>query len=268
MIALGPIAIAVAVACMVLAMRAPSGVERRLRGVHGDARVSHSVVRAVGRLVRRDADGGASTERLAFLKLAGGSAAALVGISIAALTGWGVVAPAALGYAGFILPSLIAERRIARQRHDAERAAVAVVEWLHALVASGRPVEAAIASIALHPSGSAVLDECLDRVRRDYALGVPLHVALARNGAEAGVTPLVELAARVERARELGRGVLGLLQDLRDELRASERARDLEAASHVEGKLTLVLTLCYLPALALLVIVPLFLTLLSGLFGT
>jgi uncharacterized membrane protein len=58
-----------------------------------------------------------------------------------------------------------------------------------------------------------------------------------------------------------------MLQDLRDELRAAERARALQAASHVEGKLTLVLTLCYLPALALLVIIPLFVTLLAGLFG-
>jgi hypothetical protein len=60
---------------------------------------------------------------------------------------------------------------------------------------------------------------------------------------------------------------LPMLQDLRDELRAGERARAFQAASHVEGKLTLVLTLCYLPALALLVIVPLFVTLLAGLFG-
>jgi hypothetical protein len=60
---------------------------------------------------------------------------------------------------------------------------------------------------------------------------------------------------------------LPILQELRDELRAGERARSLQAASHVDGHLTLVLTLCYLPALALLVIVPLFLTLLAGLFG-
>jgi len=58
-----------------------------------------------------------------------------------------------------------------------------------------------------------------------------------------------------------------MLEDLRDELRAGERARLLESASQVDGKLTLVLTLCYLPALALLVMIPLFLTLLAGLFG-
>ena len=69
------------------------------------------------------------------------------------------------------------------------------------------------------------------------------------------------------RRRGFGRGVLRLLHDLRDELRAQETSRGLAAASQVEGKLTLVLTLCYLPALALLVIVPLFLTLLTGLFN-
>jgi hypothetical protein len=96
---------------------------------------------------------------------------------------------------------------------------------------------------------------------------VPLARALATNGRAAGIERLVEVATRIERARELARGALPILQDLRDELRAAERARSLQAASHVDGKLTLVLTLCYLPALALLVIVPLFLTLLAGLFG-
>lgn len=264
----GPIAAAITVACLVLAIRSPSGVERRLRGVGTDPRVARGVVRAVGRLVLHDASDRASRERLAVVKLGGALVASLAGVAVAAGTGWGPIVPAAFAYLGFIVPSLVAERRALVERHEAERAAVAVVEWLHALVASGRPIETAVASIASHPTGSIALDACLVRVRRDYTLGVPMHVALARNGAEAGIAPLVELAARVERARDLGRGVLGLLQDLRDELRASERAHDLEAASHVEGKLTLVLTLCYLPALALLVIVPLFLTLLSGLFGT
>ncbi len=90
---------------------------------------------------------------------------------------------------------------------------------------------------------------------------------MARTATESGARGLGDLASRLARTRDLGRGTLPMLQDLRDELRASERASALEAASHVEGKLTLVLTLCYLPALALLVIVPLFVTLLAGLFG-
>ena len=52
----------------------------------------------------------------------------------------------------------------------------------------------------------------------------------------------------------------------RDRLRASERAKSLDAAGRVEGRLMLVLVLCYLPALMLLVVIPLFLGLLDGLF--
>jgi pilus assembly protein TadC len=254
---------------IVLAVRRSSGVERRLQHVGMGVRDDRAVARVVGRLVpmTRRADG-AGADALAVTKVAIALAGALLGVSIAAMTGWSAIVPAALGYAGFVLPSIVVERREAQARRDAARAAVSVVEWLHAIVGSGRPVEAALERVTGHASGSRLLDACLEQVRRDYTLGVPLHVALARNGAEARISAIVDLADRVERSRDLGRGVLRLLQDQRDELRAGERAAALEAASHVEGKLTLVLTLCYLPALALLVIIPLFLTLLSGLFGT
>ena len=53
---------------------------------------------------------------------------------------------------------------------------------------------------------------------------------------------------------------------MREELRSAARERLLASASQVEGKMTLILTLCYLPALVLLVVIPLFVTLLAGLF--
>jgi hypothetical protein len=55
-----------------------------------------------------------------------------------------------------------------------------------------------------------------------------------------------------------------VLRDHRDRLRASERAKSLDAAGQVEGRLMLVLVLCYLPALMLLVVIPLFRGLLDG----
>lgn len=265
---IGPLAAAVAAACAILALRRPSGVERRLRQVGPAAREARPIVRVIRHLVpARETDGG-GRDALATAKISCALVGALAGVMLAAILGGGLLPPAVLAYAGFIAPSLVVERTEAKARSDGERGVVSVVEWAYAIVASGRPVEAAIERMSGHASGSTLLDACLARVRRDYTLGVPLHIALARNGAEARIHGLVELAQHIERSRDLGRGVLGSLQDLRDELRARERAAALEAASHVEGKLTLVLTLCYLPALALLVIIPLFLTLLSGLFGT
>lgn len=248
----GVFAAIVAVTCAVLAVHGPSPVQRRLR--------------TIGARVHRG-DGEGLRGREAIVRAAGALAGAFAGCLVALALPLGPL-PAVVGaYLGWIAPSLAADRRRDRARREAEGAMVTFVEWLHALVACGRPLETAMVSLAEQRSGSALLDTALSRVRRDYTLGVSMRDALAREGASVDLPGLVDLAHRLERARDLGRGALPLLADLRDELRARERARALEAASHVEGKLTLVLTLCYLPALALLVIVPLFLTLLAGLFG-
>jgi Flp pilus assembly protein TadB len=200
-------------------------------------------------------------------RIAAALAGALAGCVISAVWSLGPLPILVPAYAGYVLPAVVGEQRAARRRRDAERGTITLVEWLHALVACGRPLETALGSVATRLHGDGLLDHTIAFALRDYTLGVPMATALGRHGRAAELPGLVELAARMERARDLGRGVLPLLQDLRDELRAQERARCLAAASHVEGKLTLVLTLCYLPALALLVIIPLFLTLLAGLFG-
>ena len=241
---------AVAIIAGVLAARPSSHVERWIAGL------DHGRVSTRGHTTRHVA-----------ARLAGALCGATCGAMFAWLVGGGLLPIAVATYAGAVAPALIAERRVATRTREAERACVTFVEWLCALVAAGRPFETAVASVAARGTSSTVLNDALRRARRDYTLGVPLHVAVTREGASARVAGLIELGARLQRARTLGRGAAPLLEDLRNDLRAAERARALRAASGVEGKLTLVMTLCYLPALALLVIVPLFLTLLSGLFA-
>ncbi len=253
MTGLGAIVAGVSIAIAILAVHGSSTVERRLQ-----------------LLARRPSPRTGAPDSLApslLAKTTACLAGGLLGCVIAWAVGLGVVPVPPLAYVGWIVPSLVAGRRLARRRHDADRAMVTLVEWLHALVSSGRPIETALVSIAERGSGSELLDSAMRCVRRDYTLGVPLRDALVREGSLRNIVGLTELAARLDRARDLGRGMLPMLADLRDQLRAAERARGLQAASHVEGKLTLVLTLCYLPALALLVMIPLFLTLLAGLFG-
>lgn len=250
MSAVGATVLAVAVIAGILATRPSSRVERWVIALSGPrAPTRRRIARHVG------------------ARVAGALSGATAGAVIAWLVGGGVLPIAVATYAGAVAPALIGERRDAARTREAERSCVTFVEWLCALVAAGRPIETAVASIAARGTASALLDDALGRARRDYTLGVPLHIAVAREGANAGVAGLIELGARLERARTLGRGAAPLLDELRNDLRAAERARALRAASGVEGKLTLVMTLCYLPALALLVIVPLFLTLLSGLFA-
>jgi len=192
------------------------------------------------------------------------SAALAAAVSLILPIGPLVVAAAA--YAGFIVPTLRVDRAAADRRSEAERALVTLVEWAEALVASGRPVEGAFVAIAERGIGGRLVDDAVAAAARSYALGAPLFPALAREAAAVGLPTLAGIASDLERARDLGRGALVVLRDHRDRLRGSERARSLEAAGRVEGRLMLVLVLCYLPALMLLVVIPLFLGLLDGLF--
>ena len=208
-----------------------------------------------------------SIEQLVAVKIAAGLLCALLAAVIALIVPIGALVIIAAGYGGFVLPSIFVERRAARFRRDAESAIGSLVEWTHALVLSGRPVDSAVIALARRGTGAWLVDGVLARVADLYTLGAPLHVSLIRESKEAGLPSLTRLAERLERSRELGRGSVNVLEDLREELRSVARERLLQSASQVEGKMTLILTLCYLPALVLLVVIPLFVTLLAGLFG-
>jgi pilus assembly protein TadC len=172
-----------------------------------------------------------------------------------------------LGYAGFVGPSLAVERRARARRGEAERALGPLLERIEALAAAGRPIETAVVALARIPTSSTLLDGALRRAADAYALGAPLFRSLGAAAQTDAIAGLETLAAALERSRGLGQGSMAVIRDARDAARAAERAGSMEAAAKVEGKLMLTLVLCYLPALMLLVVIPLFLTLLNGLFG-
>jgi pilus assembly protein TadC len=193
-----------------------------------------------------------------------------LGLVVGAVVGGAIGAiglAAGLAYAGFVGPSVAVERRARSRRKDAERALGLLLERIEALAASGRPIEAAVATLAKTPTSSPVLDSALRGAAGAYALGAPLYGALGASARAEGIPALAALAEALERSRGLGQGSIAVIRDARDAARAAERAASIEAAATVEGKLMLTLVLCYLPALMLLVVIPLFLTLLDGLFG-
>lgn len=197
--------------------------------------------------------------------------AALAGASVTALLALvlpvGPIAVAAAAYGGSIVPSLVVQRRAAQRRTAADAAVSVLVERLEALVLAGRPAEAALATLVRMPTGAPLLDAVLRRADEAYRLGAPLFRALAAHAREHGVDSCALLADDLERARDLGAGSAAIIAERRSSLRAAERAQRIEAVAQVEGKLMLTLVLCYLPALILLVVIPLFLGLLDGLVG-
>ena len=266
MIVVGAALAATAVLTAVLASRSRSAVGKRLARLAPRAQLPDRVrsVLVTPALVQSGLDWTEAdlVRAKIVLALVGAAAAAVLGLFAPV----GLLVVAGAGYAGFIAPTLRADRAAASRRSEADRALVALVEWAEALVASGRPIETAFVAIAERGTGSGLIDHAIAAAARSYALGAPLFPALAREAAGIGLSTLASIAGDLERSRDLGRGALVVLRDHRDRLRASERARGLDAAGRVEGRLMLVLVLCYLPALMLLVVIPLFLGLLDGLF--
>lgn len=207
-----------------------------------------------------------SAHTLLGAKVVGSATGVLLGGGASVALGLGPLVPTLAAYAGFIAPSLLVERRAAARRSIAEGAVGSLVERLEALVAAGRHPATALATLAVRRTGVALLDSAVTAAATDYALGAPLFRSLAVRADDAGLVTLAALARDLDSSRDLGRGSLAALVRARDALRGAERDRALEAASRVEGRLMLVLVLCYLPALMLLVVVPLVLGLLDGLF--
>ena len=262
----GAVCAGVAIGCLLAALRRTSAIERRLA-------LLAPLMRTPSRwrpVSDRDLDQAAvpwSQTELGAAKLLGLlSGAALGGVAGQAF-GAAAVAAMAGAYGGFVLPSLVIERRAAALRRGAERSMAAIFERIEALAGAGRPVETAVAALAQVASGSPLLDATLRGAVGSYVLGAPLFRSLAVRAQAEGLDQLATFASDLERSRDLGHGSISVVRDARDAARARRRARSLEAAAKVEGKLMLTLVLCYLPALLLLVVIPLFLTLLDGLFG-
>jgi hypothetical protein len=267
LIALGAVLAAASLAAAILGLRGGSTVARRLAAVAPAQRSMRPRWLGVSEADLRDAGVHMGSDRFLALRAACAIAAALLAAvaSLIAPLGPAMVAIAALG--GFVIPALVVERRASATRSSAESHAVALVERLEALVAAGRPPETALALLLRRPTGARILDRVMRRAADAYDLGAPIFRTLSAHARADGLVTCAAIAEELDRARDLGSGSLSIIRERRGSLRAAQRAHTLEAASQVEGRLMLVLVLCYLPALILLVVIPLFMGLLDGLFG-
>lgn len=270
MIAVGALAATACVVLLALAVAPRSRIAARLSAVRPSQRSAFARLgglQLIAPVTLRASGFAIEVEQFVAAKIAVAMAAALLAAVIALIVPIGPLVVLAATYVGFVLPSIVVERQAGVRRREAERATASLVEWTHALVLCGRPVDSAVVALARRGTGVPLVDAVLTRVADLYTLGAPLHTSLIRESKAAGLTSLAGIAERLERARELGLGSVGVLEDSRDDLRAAARDRLHHSAAQVEAKMTLILTLCYLPSLALLVVVPLFVTLLAGLFG-
>ena len=267
MIAVGAALAAFAVAALVMGLQRPTTVARTLDAIgpgRDGPRVRWS---AVPELQLRHAGITLAPERFLAVKVVAALALAVSGSLIALLVPVGPLPTVIAAYVGFVAPSMLVDRRASERRTAADEAVAVLVERLEALVLAGRPPETALATLVRWPTGAGLLDDVLRRADEAYRLGAPLFRTLGAYARDHGLTTCALIADDLERARDLGAGSIGVIAERRAALRAAQRARRLENAAQVEGKLMLTLVLCYLPALILLVVIPLFVGLLDGLVG-
>lgn len=267
MTGIGAILAGVAIAAGVLGLRAGSPIARRLAAIAPAAPAARSRWHGPSELDLRHADLSIGTDHFLALRVACCVAASLIAAVATLVAPLGPAMVPVAAYAGFIGPALLVDRRAAANRSAAERQVVDLVERLEALVAARRPPETALALLLRRRTGAALLDRVLRRSVDAYDLGAPIFRTLAAHARAECLVTCAAVADELERARDLGVGSLSVIRERRGALRAAQRARCLEAAAQVEGKLMLVLVLCYLPALLLLVVIPLFVGLLDGLFA-
>lgn len=261
---LGALCAAAAAGALVLAARPISAVGRRLDLI-APAAPGARRWRAAADIDLRHA--GIGPDRIVALKIAAGLTGALAVVCLSLVVPLGPAVVVAGGFAGSLVPSLIVEGRARGRRAQAEHAAAVLVERLEALVAAGRPPETALALLMARPTGASLLDVVMRRAADAHTLGAPIFRTLAAHARDEGLGTCAALAEDLDRTRDLGTGSLAAIVERRNALRAAERARAIASAAQVEGKLMLILVLCYLPALILLVVVPLFVGLLDGLFA-
>lgn len=258
---------AVSIAALVLSFRRASAVGRRLELIAPAARRRRTGWHTVRELDLRHSGLGLDEDRLLAVRAIAALACALAGGMLALALSIGPLVVVLAAYAGAVAPAMLVEARARSRRAEAEDATVILVERLEGLVSAGRPSETALALLMRRASGSVLLDDVLRRAAEAHLLGAPIFRTLAAHAGDDGLATCAAVAEDLERARDLGSGSLAVVRERRRSLREGERARRLEAASQVEGKLMLVLVLCYLPALVLLVVIPLFVGLLEGLFA-
>lgn len=261
----GALLAAIALASLVLAFRSPSVVGHRLEYLAPPTSRRATRLQPTSARDLRHAGIALTPDALLVVKVAAGAAGVLVVATLSLFLSLGPAVVLLGGYAGWLAPSLVVASRADRARRVAQRATIVLVERLDALVATGRPAETALARVLERPTGAALLDRTLHQVREAYLLGAPLFRTLAHHAREEGLDGCASLAEDLERCRNMGSASAAILRERRAGLRATERSRALDAASTVEGRLMLVLALCYLPALMLLVVIPLFMSLLDGL---
>jgi tight adherence protein C len=165
-----------------------------------------------------------------------------------------VVLGGVLLFFGLFVPYFLLRRRARARIRKIQRALPDAFDLLLTSVEAGLGVDSAFAIVAERFPGP--VGETFSEYLRQVGLGRSRRDALEDIAQRSGVNELIKLSASVAQATEVGTTIGDVLRLQAAELRAERRLRAQEAAQRAPVLMVIPLALCFMPAMAAVVIVP------------
>lgn len=180
---------------------------------------------------------------------------AYIGANASNMTGTRLFALCVIFLPSFsLMPYVILRRKVINRQRQIVRGLPDALDLLVTCVEAGMGVDAAFAMVVEKSQGP--LAETFARYLKEAGLGISRRQALTTVSERTGVPQLIGLAAAVSQGEELGTPIADVLRLQAEDLRADRRERAQSAAQRAPVLMTIPLVVCFMPAMAAVVIVP------------
>jgi tight adherence protein C len=164
-----------------------------------------------------------------------------------------------------LMPYMVLRRRIRARQKAIVQGLPDALDLLVTCVEAGMGVDAAFVMVAEKSEGP--LAETFTLYLRQVGLGRARRDALLYVAERTGVRDLIVMASAVAQGEELGTTLSDVLRAQAEDLRVRRRQRAEAAAQRAPVLMTIPLVLCFMPAMAMVVVVPSILNLLDFVKG-
>ena len=201
---------------------------------------------------------GWDAERLLAFKVIGAAVGLFVGVLVAGMLHAApfisLVVVALLGFAGFVLPDSVLNRKVQERQQEILKTLSDTLDLLTISVEAGLSLNASIAQVVQNVPG--VLSAEFARMLQEIQLGVPRSDAFRHLADRTDVDELNAFALAMIQADVFGVSIASVLRTQAQQLRIKRRQRAEGKAQQTPVKIVFPLVLCVMPALFVVIVGP------------
>jgi tight adherence protein C len=211
---------------------------------------------------------GWDAERLLAFKVIGAAVGLFAGVLVAGMLHAApfisLVVVALLGFAGFVLPDSVLNRKVQERQEEILKTLSDTLDLLTISVEAGLSLNASIAQVVQNVPG--VLSAEFARMLQEIQLGVPRSDAFRHLADRTDVDELNAFALAMIQADVFGVSIASVLRTQAQQLRIKRRQRAEGKAQQTPVKIVFPLVLCVMPALFVVIVGPGAIRIVQGLF--